>query len=807
MTLSKIAFIVSLLALQGLNSQAYAQDNKWSPEQAYYGSGGILAYTPDQKGNTIPDFSHVGYLYGDEAIPDVPVVIELNPVEGDDGATIQNAINQVSVMSPDKNGFRGAVLLKKGTYQIKGQILIRASGVVLRGEGQTEDGTVLIADGNVKRDFIVIGNGSGRKLDPFSYTKIVEEYVAVGRKYVVVENVSKYSEGDQIAIYRPGTAKWISDLKMDQIPDPDGETSQWKPDSYSFYFERVVTKIRGDTIFFRNPVVMAMETNYGGGSVYKSASDRISKVGVEDIFLQSVYKHETDEEHAWTAIQFNSIEHGWARRVTSRHFGYACVSVGENGRLITVEDCHSRDPISVITGGRRYSFNISGSLNLFKGCTTTEGRHDFVTGSRVCGPNVFTQCSASKVHADIGPHHRWAMGTLFDVIETDGAINVQDRGASGSGHGWAGANQVFWNCTGASSICQNPWVSANNYNFGFMGEKDPGWNERPDGVWVGHNKPGILPQSLYQAQLDSRSENIRVFSVYTSLDKVNDSSFVLSFNMPFLSFLAKPTNFSVAGDAGYEGSEFSVTTMSDTSIMLVMDGIGPLPAFSSVIVNVENMLSATGRALNGLSSATYTEPDLRPVVTGTYAKVNNEDDTLEASSTKPGEIFLLRFNEEYNYLDAYQTVSDLEQAVNNNFGRKVDAPVANTAVPIATRGLPGGYYIYFAVDEEGRISAPGDVWPEIEATGPILGAEDEQRISDVFAWSSNGIIFFQPTDNLTTFSARIYDLSGRIMASGENLVGEKQLEIPDYHGVLIVRMIGENGLNVKVKKLFYSSIK
>jgi hypothetical protein len=27
-------------------------------------------------------------------------------------------------------------------------------------------------------------------------------------------------------------------------------------------------------------------------------------------------------------------------------------------RSITVEDCHSKDPKSVITGGRRYSFNF-----------------------------------------------------------------------------------------------------------------------------------------------------------------------------------------------------------------------------------------------------------------------------------------------------------------------------------------------------------------------------------------------------------------------------------------------------------------
>ena len=75
-------------------------------------------------------------------------------------------------------------------------------------------------------------------------------------------------------------------------------------------------------------------------------------------------------------------------------------------------------------------------------CQTTEGRHDYVTGAKAGGPNVFYNSTAKKTHADIGPHQRWAMGTLYDNIVIDGAINVQGRGNAGSGHGWAGVNHV-----------------------------------------------------------------------------------------------------------------------------------------------------------------------------------------------------------------------------------------------------------------------------------------------------------------------------------------------------------------------------
>lgn len=82
----------------------------------------------------------------------------------------------------------------------------------------------------------------------------------------------------------------------------------------------------------------------------------------------------------------------------------------------------------------------------------------------------FYNCTAFQTYADIGPHHRWAVGTLYDNIITDGEINVQDRGQMGSGHGWAGVTQVLWNCRAKRAAVQNPWTSGNNYNIGMKGQ-------------------------------------------------------------------------------------------------------------------------------------------------------------------------------------------------------------------------------------------------------------------------------------------------------------------------------------------------
>ena len=44
---------------------------------------------------------------------------------------------------------RGAVLLLKGRHEVFGGLQITNSGVVLRGQGMGEDGTVLVAAGRI----------------------------------------------------------------------------------------------------------------------------------------------------------------------------------------------------------------------------------------------------------------------------------------------------------------------------------------------------------------------------------------------------------------------------------------------------------------------------------------------------------------------------------------------------------------------------------------------------------------------------------------------------------------------------------
>ncbi len=447
--------------------------------------------------HVLPDYSFAGYERGGVAIPDVPVAVTVHPGSGDDGARIQAALDEVADM-PLVNGFRGAVLLTKGAYQISAPLRIHKTGVVLRGEGQGTNGTVITAGGTDQYVAVeVAGSGSGLGEVSGSRTPITTSYVAVGARKVDVESAAGFSPGDAIAVLRTPNQAWIDALGMDAFG--------WTPGGYAIAHERRIEAIEGNTLTLDIPIVDAMESGYGGGAVFRTdVQGRIRHCGVEDLRLESTYASDTDEDHAWTGIELKRTTNSWVRRVTVRYFGYSAVHIDAESNFNTVQDTAMLDPKSEITGGRRYPFNVSDGVgNLFQRCYVRHGRHNFVTGARVTGPNVWLDCLAEDNHADDGPHHRWATGLLFDNTRSE-ELRVQNRQESGTGHGWAGAQVMFWNARAESVVCDAP-KGAMNYAVGVVGQKDQGsWApEEPFGLWESEGAV-VEPRSLYLKQLEDR---------------------------------------------------------------------------------------------------------------------------------------------------------------------------------------------------------------------------------------------------------------------------------------------------------------
>jgi len=372
---------------------------------------------------------------------------------------------------------------------------------------------------------------------------VTEPYVPVGSKKLKVDKSGLYQVGDMIVLKKPVSDAFIAAIGMDKIkdctpPKPGRKCTQWAASGYNIDYERQVVATDGAfEITLDAPLVDSLDAGVGGGvsgTLYAARERRIQHVGVEELMIDSVYDatkvlHNvvkygktipaiyTDEAHAWNGIKIDKAVNSWVSAVSCTHIGFACVNLQKGSKRITVLDSTSREPVSVLTGGRRYPFNGDGQLNLFTRCTSDLGRHSFVSGGRIPGPNVFHRCTSTKDQADIGPHMRWSTGQLYDNV-VGGQMRVWDRGLMGSGHGWSGQTIVFWNCESKESLggsagftVDSPALGA-NYCVGCVSEVNSYTGGSTKGPWCcgasgsyTHSGTKDPIESLYEAQFDERT--------------------------------------------------------------------------------------------------------------------------------------------------------------------------------------------------------------------------------------------------------------------------------------------------------------
>ncbi|MBA7577022.1 hypothetical protein ES708_18868 [subsurface metagenome] len=526
-------FIIAALFIFFPTHTLYAQNHS---SIVYPGNDGKLVYVPDDYGNIIPDFSHAGYAGGGVKLPEAPVKITLIPVPGDDAIQIQRAIERLSMMPLDENGIRGALLLKKGTYDLYSPITVYAGGVVIRGEGQGPDGTVLTGYGkhdlengcylmNISHMIIIRGSGGLEEVSGTA-SRITDDYVPVGAYSFSVETVSGFHIGDTVIVRRHGNEEWLKAIGM-SAPKPDGWVS-WRPTKHDF--DRVITKIEGNTITVYAPITCPIESRWGGGEVIKSRDpERIRNVGIEN--LRGVSKFDptvttatfqqtekdpgreyfSDENHYWNFIWIDNAVNAWARDITAVHFARSCVHLGNNVKWATVQDCTGIEHVSYLSGCRRSPFCINGQLCMIQRCSADNGRHDFVMdGSFQCGPNVYLDCSATNSFSSSEPHKHWATGALYDNVSCPLTLRFWERIT----HGWEAAWCVFWNCEGMFLVQKPP--QAQNYAIGHVGEQTMIHNVdfidfSLETGFIESRGLHVDPRSLYLTQMSERlgTESVR----------------------------------------------------------------------------------------------------------------------------------------------------------------------------------------------------------------------------------------------------------------------------------------------------------
>lgn len=513
--------------------RAFDQPESVDAQIVSVGENGELIYADhDGNGGTLIDYSRVGYHNGEEPVPTVKVVKTLEAGDKKDHTEmIQQAIDEVAAMSEDK---RGAILLKAGKYTVSDTLKINASGIVLRGEGQGENGTV-IYDVRKKAEITTLqikGDSAYSGVEGTTAT-LTDAYVAMGEIALALSAVSAYSAGDNVKVVCKPNDLWIKTLGMDVLPG-DGVT-QWSAKDYVLTYERTVTAVDGDgkAISIDTGIPLTLDKKYFTVTVQKITDDkaRVTESGVENIRFLSYYNgKDTDEEHGWTAISLSNCRNCWVKDVTAKNYAYATVQVGVRSICVTVEGCSFLEPIAKTEGGRLYSFCVSGGqYTLVKNCYSYDSRHDYVVQQRVGGPNVFLDCVAEDSNSVSEPHHRWSTGTLYDNIYQIGQnrlgnFEAINRGSSGTGHGWAGANTVFWNCLSPATVVGKPQTEQ-NFAIGVYGLFSADLKKNYLGMYSsGFVKPSITTPNYPETQVFDGSPLHGNGYIESAYNPVNPSS-------------------------------------------------------------------------------------------------------------------------------------------------------------------------------------------------------------------------------------------------------------------------------------------
>ena len=481
----------------------YANPSSVKSKWAYMDESGKLAYSRLERGDRIPDFSYAGYMGGGVTIPTPPVKITLSPSPGDNTDAIQRAIDELSKMEM-VNGSRGTLLLRPGVYNCDRTINIQASGVVLRGSGA--DNTVINMTGRPHLCISVNGAVTFRTKGPSAF--IADDYVPVGANTLKLNSAAGFAVGDTIQIIRPVTAAWTRFMGMDQLTR-DGKPQTWL--SGDITVDRVIRKIDGNQVTIDLPLTDNYDAKYlrppGVAVTGIATAGMLTQTGIEHLSIVAPSQAVTISQEHHRAFSMKGVSDGWARNIGIANTVNS-VSVS-SAKRITLDSINITHDTATIGAAKPADFNGSGSQLLFNRCSVQgDNVFFFATGPKVSGPIVLLNCTF-RGKGWIQPHQRWATAVLLDGCNVpNGGIDFMNRGAMGSGHGWAIGWAVAWDCKAQSFLNQQP-PGAANWVIGSQGERQKRaipFNTAPDlpeGIYDAHGTP-VAPLSLYLAQLSER---------------------------------------------------------------------------------------------------------------------------------------------------------------------------------------------------------------------------------------------------------------------------------------------------------------
>jgi hypothetical protein len=268
------------------------------------------------------------------------------------------------------------------------------------------------------------------------------------------------------------------------------------------------------------PIYYNLDRNLSVSSVYRVSGAFVrTQIGVENLRVEIIPRGNAPDQHAVNAIDLIGIEDGWVRDCVVTGFQLSGVRTAGAYR-VSVIDNEALDPVQNVESPWMYNFNayLGSQLVLFSGNHASNGRHHYiVNGSSNSSGIVFLRNTSSGAHAPSEGHRLFPQAILYDMhLELDGPrpgmapilMGLYNRGDYGTGHGWSAVNSTVWNsdlAEGYLVVQQAP--GGQNFSIGNQGRRITGFGpfDQPGGYIEGSGRPGIIPESLYEAQLRERT--------------------------------------------------------------------------------------------------------------------------------------------------------------------------------------------------------------------------------------------------------------------------------------------------------------
>lgn len=463
----------------------------------------------------LPDFSYAGYHRGEIGVPDVKhkvFNVQDYGAVANDGKSDRQAIEQAVAAAIANQS--GVIFFPKGRYDLntKGEelksIVIEASNIVFRGEGAGKGGTLIFmnqdmppADPSKMWTCPPMFKFTGRSKDK----KIAHVTGDAGRGTFSVKV-------DDAKPIKPGT--WVK-LAVKNA-DPEFVKEEMAP--YPIYEEwtklneggvivneyHEVDKVKGNTIFFKEPILRAVSAKYGW-EIHSYGHGE--EVGVEGIAFEGNW-HEDFVHHksalhdtGYTLMQFSRLTNSWVRNCKFTNFN-SVFSTGLSAN-ISAYNCD-------ITGTPGHSaMSANGSSRVFFGMINDTAEQWHATGiskesiGTVIWRNTFSANSCFNSHAS------QPRTTLFDC--TTGGFFLGRAGGAEFNLPNHLRELVLWNFKETDEAEEN---------FEFWSSKTWFWKIIPP-IVVGFHGSGttflpeqvgilesvgtpVKPESLYEEQLKLR---------------------------------------------------------------------------------------------------------------------------------------------------------------------------------------------------------------------------------------------------------------------------------------------------------------